>query len=247
MRTDICMDLFQPSSGLFTYDLLSLHGKLLFLHVFEHFIFKFSRHCNFFLSLAICFTFVSVMSDIFIFQFGLGKAFRLNGPQCLKSITEHVFLSFQPSRQQPSVVPHSPQSHKALGLQPVQVAGHQDCHSSPAAGHAGSFPLQHAWLHGQENAGSLRYCSDTSAEGSSNFTNQMACNCLFTTYFLSSYLSTFSLSYQMTKRLFRILSANRSFVSILHFQKRIIVQYGYSWIKHEEKKEKLLQLVLKWK
>uniref|UniRef100_A0A3Q3K7P7 C2 domain-containing protein n=1 Tax=Monopterus albus TaxID=43700 RepID=A0A3Q3K7P7_MONAL len=60
-----------------------------------------------------------------------------------------------PSRHQPSVVPHSIQSHKALGLQPVQVAVHQDCHSSPAAGHAGSFPLQHAWLHGQKNAGSL--------------------------------------------------------------------------------------------
>jgi len=70
------------------------------------------------------------------------------------------------------------------------MADHQDCHCSPAAGYAGSFPVQHAWLHGQENAGSLRCCSDPSAEGSSTFTNQMISDSLSSipsiyTFFLS--------------------------------------------------------------
>lgn len=72
-----------------------------------------------------------------------------------------LLFSLQPPRYQPAVVPHSFQSCETLDLQPVQVAGHQDCHGSAAAGLAGYFPLQHAWLHGQENAGSLRCCNDT--------------------------------------------------------------------------------------
>lgn len=85
-----------------------------------------------------------------------------------------VCCLFQPPRHQPPVVPHSLQSRKAFDLQPVQVAGHQNRHRPPAAGHAGSFPVQHAWLHGQENAGSLRCCSDASAEGSSSFKYRIA-------------------------------------------------------------------------
>lgn len=67
-----------------------------------------------------------------------------------------MFLSYQSPRHQPPVVPYPPQSHKTLGLHPVQVAGHQDRRGSPASGHRWPFPLQHAWLHGEENAGGVR-------------------------------------------------------------------------------------------
>lgn len=62
----------------------------------------------------------------------------------------------QPSRYRPPLVPDPAQSCEAPGVRPVQVADHQDRHGSAAAGHPGSVPLQHARLHGEENAGSLR-------------------------------------------------------------------------------------------
>ena len=67
-----------------------------------------------------------------------------------------VFLFHQPPRHQSSVVPHSIQGHKKFDLQSVQMADHQDSHRTPVSGYFGYFPLQHAWLHGQENDGSLR-------------------------------------------------------------------------------------------
>lgn len=176
MRKDIFMDLLQTSSGLLPTMFFLYMVSCCFL-IPKDFIFRFPRYWTLFLGLAFCFAFVSVRSSTFNDSIWPRRKITVEWSTVLKvCVTQRVFLSFQPSRQQPSVVPHSTQSHKALGLQPVQVAVHQDCHCSPGAGHAGSFPLQHAWLHGQENAGSLRCCSDTSAEGSSNFTNQMASN-----------------------------------------------------------------------
>ena len=61
----------------------------------------------------------------------------------------------QPSRCCPPLVPHTPQSRETPGVRPVQVADHQDRHRAAAAGHPGSFPLQHARLHGEENVGGL--------------------------------------------------------------------------------------------
>lgn len=62
----------------------------------------------------------------------------------------------QPPRCCPPLVPHPAQSSEAPGVRPVQVADHQDRHGAPAAGHPGPFPLQHARIHGEENAGRLR-------------------------------------------------------------------------------------------
>ena len=65
-------------------------------------------------------------------------------------------LLHQSSRHRYVVVPHTPEGHPPPGLYPVQVARHQDCGGAVGAGHASAVPLQHAWLHGEEDAGRLR-------------------------------------------------------------------------------------------
>lgn len=62
----------------------------------------------------------------------------------------------QPSRHRPPLVPDPSESCEAPGVRPVQVADHQDRDGPAAAGHPGPVPLQHARLHGEEDAGSLR-------------------------------------------------------------------------------------------
>lgn len=54
------------------------------------------------------------------------------------------------------VVPEPAESHPLPGVQPLQVADHQDRAGPAAAHHAGPLPLQHAWLPRQEAARSLR-------------------------------------------------------------------------------------------
>ena len=78
----------------------------------------------------------------------------------LVALPNSVSVLHQPPRHRPPLVPHPIQSCKAPDMWPVQVADHQDRHCPPAAGHLGSFPLQHAWLHGEENVGGLRYLLD---------------------------------------------------------------------------------------
>lgn len=54
------------------------------------------------------------------------------------------------------MVPESAESHPLPGVQPLQVADHQDRAGPAAAHHAGPLPLQHAGLPCQEAAWSLR-------------------------------------------------------------------------------------------
>lgn len=70
--------------------------------------------------------------------------------------TDSGFVSYQPTRHCPPLVPHPPQSRETPGVRPVPVADHQNRRCSPAAGHLSSVPLQHAWLHGEEDVGGLR-------------------------------------------------------------------------------------------
>lgn len=53
------------------------------------------------------------------------------------------------------MVPEPAESHPLPGVQPLQVADHQDCAGPAAAHHAGPLPLQHAWIPCQEAAGCL--------------------------------------------------------------------------------------------
>lgn len=78
----------------------------------------------------------------------------------LVALPNSVSVLHQPPRHRPPLVPHPIQSCEAPDMWPVQVADHQDRHRAPTAGHPGSFPLQHAWLHGEENVGGLRYLLD---------------------------------------------------------------------------------------
>lgn len=71
--------------------------------------------------------------------------------------TDSGFVSYQSTRRCPPLVPHPPQSCETPGVWPVQVADHQNRRCSPAAGHLSSVPLQHAWLHGEEDVGSLSF------------------------------------------------------------------------------------------
>lgn len=81
---------------------------------------------------------------------------------CWTLNTSLVFLHLsllpplQPSRRGTALVSHPSQSSKAPGVRPVQVADHQNCDGSPGARHLGSLPLQHAGLHGEEDAGGLK-------------------------------------------------------------------------------------------
>lgn len=56
------------------------------------------------------------------------------------------------------MVPEPAESHPLPGVQPLQVADHQDRAGPAAAHHAGPLPLQHAGIPCQEAAGSLRGC-----------------------------------------------------------------------------------------
>lgn len=56
------------------------------------------------------------------------------------------------------MVPEPAESHPLPGVQPLQVADHQDRAGPAAAHHAGPLPLQHAGLPCQETAGSLKGC-----------------------------------------------------------------------------------------
>lgn len=56
------------------------------------------------------------------------------------------------------MVPEPAESHTLPGVQPLQVADHQDSAGPAAARHAGPLPLQHAGLPCQEAAGGLRGC-----------------------------------------------------------------------------------------
>lgn len=56
------------------------------------------------------------------------------------------------------MVPQPPESHPLPGVQPLQVADHQDCAGPAAAYHGGPLPLQHARLPSQEDAGRLNPC-----------------------------------------------------------------------------------------
>lgn len=66
------------------------------------------------------------------------------------------FLFLQSPRHHLPLVPESAESHPLPGVQPLQVADHQDRAGPAAAHHAGPLPLQHAGIPGQENAGGLR-------------------------------------------------------------------------------------------
>lgn len=67
------------------------------------------------------------------------------------------FVSRQSPRHHLPLVPEPAESHPLPGVQPLQVADHQDRAGPAAAHHAGPLPLQHAGIPGQENAGGLRW------------------------------------------------------------------------------------------
>lgn len=67
-----------------------------------------------------------------------------------------ILPSLQSPRHHLPVVPEPAESHPLPGVQPLQVADHQDRAGPAAAHHAGPLPLQHAGLPCQEAAGSLR-------------------------------------------------------------------------------------------
>lgn len=64
----------------------------------------------------------------------------------------------QSPRHHLPVVPEPAESHPLPGVQPLQVANHQDSAGPAAAHHAGPLPLQHARLPCQKTAGGLRGC-----------------------------------------------------------------------------------------
>lgn len=63
------------------------------------------------------------------------------------------------------MVPEPAESHPLPGVQPLQVADHQDRAGPAAAHHAGPLPLQHAGLPCQEAAGGLRGCWEDTGGG----------------------------------------------------------------------------------
>lgn len=67
-----------------------------------------------------------------------------------------MVLSHQPPRHYIPVVPQPAKGNPPSRLQPVQVAGHQNCVGADASCHCGPVPLQYAWLYGQETPGGLR-------------------------------------------------------------------------------------------
>lgn len=56
------------------------------------------------------------------------------------------------------MVPEPAESNPLPGVQPLQVADHQDSAGPAAAYHGGPLPLQHARLPCQEAAGGLSHC-----------------------------------------------------------------------------------------
>lgn len=75
-------------------------------------------------------------------------------------------LSLQSPRHHLPLVPEPAESHPLPGVQPLQMADHQDRAGAAAAHHAGPLPLQHARIPGQEDAGRLRGGAWTRLKGS---------------------------------------------------------------------------------
>lgn len=80
-------------------------------------------------------------------------------------LTDNPFLCLCPTPLAPPLqppghhlplVPEPAESHPLPGVQPLQVADHQDRAGAAAAHHAGPLPLQHAGIPGQKDAGRLR-------------------------------------------------------------------------------------------
>lgn len=80
--------------------------------------------------------------------------------------SETSIAHLQSPRHHLPVVPEPAESHPLPGVQPLQVADHQDRAGPAAAHHAGPLPLQHAGLPCQEIAWCLRGCwEDREGEG----------------------------------------------------------------------------------
>lgn len=78
-------------------------------------------------------------------------------PHSTHSSKTHI-PPLQSPRHHLPVVPEPAESHPLPGVQPLQVADHQDRAGPAAAHHAGPLPLQHAGLPCQKTAGGLRGC-----------------------------------------------------------------------------------------
>lgn len=76
------------------------------------------------------------------------------------ALTSHQTLMcvLQSPRYHLPVVPEPAESHPLPGVQPLQVADHQNRTGPAAAHHGRPLPLQHAGLPCQEAAGSLGQC-----------------------------------------------------------------------------------------
>lgn len=79
-------------------------------------------------------------------------------PHPLPSPPKTHIGSPQSPRHHLPVVPQPAESHPLPGVQPLQVADHQDRAGPAAAHHAGPLPVQHAGLPRQEAARSLKGC-----------------------------------------------------------------------------------------